>query len=117
MLYVHTNIFELKRGDRNLEPSSPSQLSPENDSAQIYDVTKITRKLDRDEIRQLKFNILNPNVDLANEDIKNIDEDIDSISRENDHKLLIEDASYGLKVRSKRDKLSVDQATFIKVLS
>ena len=46
VLYVHTNIFELKRGDRSLEPSAPSQLSPENDSAQIYDVTKITRKLD-----------------------------------------------------------------------
>ena len=54
---------------------------------------------------------------LTNDDIENINEDIDSISREDDHKLLIEDASYGLKVRSKEDKLSVDQATFIKDLS
>ena len=45
---------------------------------------------------------------------KNIDEDIDSISREDDHKSLIEDASCGLKVRSKGDKLSVDQSTFIR---
>ena len=60
---------------------------------------------------------MNPNVDLTNEEIKNIYEDIDSISREDDHKLLIEDASYGLKVRSNWDKLSVDQSTFIKDLS
>ena len=55
------------------------QLSPENDSTQIYDVTEMTRKLDWGEIRQLKFNFFNPNVNLANEDIKSFDEDIDSI--------------------------------------
>ena len=44
---------------------------------------------------------MNPNVDLANEDVKSIDKDIDSISKADDHKLLIEDLSYGLKVRSK----------------
>ena len=54
------------------------------------------------------------NVDLASEDKKNIHEDIDSISREDDHKSLIEDASGGYKVRSKGDKLSVDQSNFIR---
>ena len=75
----------------------------------------ITRKLDWYEIRQ--FKIFNPKVDLTDEDINNIDEDIDSVSKEDDHKSLIEDASYGSKVRSKRDQLSVNQATFIKDLS
>ena len=51
VLYVHTNIFKFKRRDRSIESSAPSQLSLENDSAQVYEVTKITRKLDWDEIK------------------------------------------------------------------
>ena len=50
-------------------------------------------------------------------DLKNLDKEIDSISKDDNTKLFIEDASYGLKIRSKGDKLSIDQATFIKDLS
>ena len=46
VIYVHTNMFEFKRGVRSLEFSVPSQFSLENDSAQIYYVTKISQKLD-----------------------------------------------------------------------
>ena len=117
ILYVHTNIFEFKSEDNNVDPLNPSSHSPENDSAQIYDITKVTQKLDRDQIRQLKINVLNPNIDLIKDDLKNLDKEIDSISKNDNTKLFIEDASYGLKIRSKGDKLSIDQATFIKDLS
>ena len=117
ILYVHTNIFEFKSEDNNVDPLNPSSHSPENDSAQIYDITKVTQKLDWDQIRQLKINVLNPNIDLIKDDLKNLDKEIDSISKDDNTKLFIEDASYGLKIRSKGDKLSIDQATFIKDLS
>ena len=33
ILYVHTNIFEFKSEDKNVDPLNPSSHSPENDSA------------------------------------------------------------------------------------
>ena len=49
-------------------------------------------------------------------DINDIDEDIESILRENDHKLFFEDVSSWLKVCLNGDKHSINQATFIKDL-
>ena len=97
--------------------NNPTSHTPENDSAQINDITKVTQKLDWEQIRQLKINVLNPNIDLIKDDLKNLDKKIDLISKDDNTKLFIEDASYGLKIWSKGDKLSIDQETFIKDLS
>ena len=35
ILYGHTNIFEFKSEDNNVDPLNPSSHTPENDSAQI----------------------------------------------------------------------------------
>ena len=54
---------------------------------------------------------------LTKEEIKDFQNDIDSISSDNIAQLVTEDASYGLKIRQKGDKLSKDQLIFIKNLS
>ena len=107
--YVHTNIFEIK--DQEIEEDEKISLSDsnENNSSTICDITKITQKLDCTEVNQLKYYILNPNIDISQEEINLIQNVIISESSEERLMILAEDASYGLKIRLKWQKLSTDQ--------
>ena len=109
ILYVHTNIFEIK--DQEIEEDEKIYLSDsnENNSSTICDITKITQKLDCTEVNQLKYYILNPNIDISQEEINSIQNIIISESSEKKLMILAEDASYGLKIRLKWQKLSTDQ--------
>ena len=109
ILYVHTNIFEIK--DQEIEEDEKISLldSNENNSSTICDITKITQKLDCTEVNQLKYYILNPNIDISQEEINSIQNVIISESSEKKLMILAEDASYWLKIRLKWQKLSTDQ--------
>ena len=82
ILYVHTNIFEIK--DQEIEEDEKISLSDsnENNSSTICDITKITQKLDCTEVNQLKYYILNPNIDISQEEINLIQNIIISKSSE-----------------------------------
>ena len=116
ILYVHTNIFEIK--DQEIEEDEKISLSDsnENNSSTICDITKITQKLDCTEVNQLKYRILNSNIDISQEEINSIQNVVISESSEEKLRILAEDASYGLKIRLKGQKLSTDQIHFIKEL-
>ena len=109
ILYVHTNIFEIK--DQEIEEDEKISLSDsnENNSSTICDITKITQKLDCTEVNQLKYYILIPNIDISQEEINLIQNVIISESSEEKLMILAEDASYGLKILLKWQKLSTDQ--------
>ena len=61
--------------------------------------------------------MLASNIEFSKEEIKDINIDIASSSRSQNSQWCVEDASYGLKVKSKWDKISTDQATIFKELS
>ena len=115
--YVHTDIFDLKYQDAVDDKDILSSDSHLNASSFVYDPTKITQKLDLDDIRKLKYQMLNPDIGITKEEIKNILDNSDTSSIDKNSQLITEDASYGLKVRWKGEKLSIDQAIFIKELS
>ena len=116
-LYVHSNIFDIKDEEIDINSKHLQWNEVRNDSAFINDITKTTNKLDWDEIKLLKFKILGLSNNLTKEEIKDFQNDIESISSDNISQLVTEDASYGLKIRQKGDKLSKDQLIFIKDLS
>ena len=60
---------------------------------------------------------LNSQIDISKEDIKILSNDYQSDSKEYISQLIHENVSYGLKVRSKGEKLSYDQRIFLKELS
>ena len=91
--YVHTNIFEIK--DQEIKEDEKISLSDsnENNSSTICDITKITQKLDCIEVNQLKYYILNLNIDISQEEINLIQNVIISESSEEKLMILAEDAS------------------------
>ena len=97
--YVHTDIFDLKYQDAVDYKDILSSDSHLNASSFVYDPTKITQKLDLDDIRKLKYQMLNPDIGITKEEIKNILDNSDTSSIDKNSQLITEDASYGLKVR------------------
>ena len=91
--YVHTNIFEIK--DQEIKEDEKISLSDsnENNSSTICDITKITQKLDCTEVNQLKYYILNLNIDISQEEINLIQNVIISESSEKKLMILAKDAS------------------------
>ena len=83
----------------------------------VYDVFKITHKPTSSQIKMIKCEILDPRIQLTDKEVQAFNSNFCKGTDPQDIGLLVEDASYGLKVRSKREKLSADQANLIKVLS
>ena len=117
LLYVLTNIFELMP-DINDPLINPIQNERLKDSSEaVFDTSKETQNLDINDIMILTVKKLNSQIDISKEDIKILSNDYQSDSKEYISQLIPENVSYGLKVRSKGEKLSHDQRIFLKELS
>ena len=114
--YNHVNIFDLKPDD-DLQVELDEQSNSQHISDTIFDISKITQKIELDEITSLTLKTLNPHIDISKNEIKEMDAKIKSNRSESDIQLIVEDASYGLKNRRKGEKLSYDQISFLKLLS
>ena len=82
-LYVHSNIFDIKDEEIDINSKHLQSNEVRNGSAFINDITKTTNKLDWDETMLLKCKILGLSNNLTKEEIKDFLNDIDSISSDN----------------------------------
>ena len=78
----------------------------------IFDISKVTLKLDFDDIKLLTIKTLNSQIDISKDEVKTLNNENQPESTDGYSQLINEDASYGLKTRSKGDKLSFDQISF-----
>ena len=109
VLYIHPNIFNFKDENSNFDSNLIDDDADANNQSIIYDFSKIAQKLDADGIKQLIIKTLNSQIELNKEEIKVFDADIKSNSSYDNIRNIVEDASYGLNVRQKGQKLSSDQ--------
>ena len=117
IFYNQVNIFDLKPDDDDLQIELDEQSNSQHISDTIFDISKITQKIELDEITSLILKTLNQHIDISKNEIKEMDAKTKSNRSESDNQLIVEDASYGLKNRRKSEKLSYDQISFLKLLS
>ena len=117
VLYIHTNIFNFKDENSNFDSNLIDDDADANNQLIIYDLSKITQKLDADDIKQLIIKTLNSQIELNKEEIKVFDADINSNSSDDNIRNIVEDASYGLNVRQKGEILSSDQIDLLKEIT
>ena len=79
----------------------------------IFDISKVTLKLGFDDIKLLTIKTLNSKNDISKNEVKTLSNENQPESTDGYSQLINEDASYGLKTRSKGNKLSFDQISFL----
>ena len=93
-------------------------VSPQLDvSFFVYDVSKITHRLTSSQTKMIKCEILDLRIQLTDKEVQAFNSNVCKGPDPQDIRLLAENASYRLKVRSNREKLSTDKANLIKILS
>ena len=112
VIYIHTYIFNFKDENSNFDSNLIDDDVDANNQPIIYDLSKMTQKLDADGIKQLIIKTLNSQIELNKEEIKVFDADIKSNSSDYNIRNIVEDASYGLNVRQKGEKLSSIRSTY-----
>ena len=76
--YNHVNIFDLKPDDDDLQVELDEQSNSQHISDTIFDISKITQKIELDEKTSLTLKTLNPHIDISKNEIKEMDAKIKS---------------------------------------
>ena len=113
-LFVHTNIFDIK----NQIISDHSHLNESEDNSNnesnIIDVSRMTQKLEIDDIQLITAETLNPQISITKEELKSFSNNNWYSQVKDANSFVVKDASYGLASRKKGEKLSSDQIEFLK---
>ena len=73
-IFNHVNIFELKPDDKELQTLLSDVGDHKAHSEVIFDVSKVTQKLDFNDIRLITLKTLNPNADIKKDAIYQFNE-------------------------------------------
>ena len=115
-IQIHINVSEMKDQSTEELVQEYNGQTFDHSSQDIIDITKTTRNLTMDEIKQLSIKTMMPEADISQLNWENLGEVRNLQSLEENVKEATEDESYGLSCRRKYEKLSLDQILFIKSL-